>query len=322
MKNDDGTWFGGVLSVASTVLKGELMEVTYPSRDDRPATTAQVHVLDYGKGSAVIFLSGIAVSWFDWQDLTIELGETNRVVVFDRAGSGLSGPAPFREPSELDDEVYVLRQIMDQLGIERATLVGHAAAAMIAEAAARLMPARVEKLVLLDPACQQDQVVDNKRVKHPLDPRIPMPILLDLMTRNAKRVLLRSKTVARMASKLGSKMKRTPLQTASAHDERAVAKAIFKRDHVLLGLLREYAGYQGWMKALDRLRETTPLSTPLMIIAAEPNPAIMGTTWVDLLEKLANKLKRETTVRFVAVRGSHMLMRDEPVRLATLINWH
>lgn len=116
----------------------------------------QVHVRDTGRpnGSAVVLSSRLGGTWSDWDAVVALLAPHARVLVFDRPGTGGSGPA--LAPPTLAREVAVLDAVLDaghDAG-RRAVLVGHAVAALHVEAWARLRPSRVRGLVLVDPTPQ------------------------------------------------------------------------------------------------------------------------------------------------------------------------
>lgn len=98
-------------------------------------------------GAAVVMLHGYSDSWFSFSPLIPLLPENLRVIAVDMRGQGESGdvPASFRV-DELASDVVAL---MDQLGILRATVVGHSYGSLVAQAVFATAPSRVEKLVLM-----------------------------------------------------------------------------------------------------------------------------------------------------------------------------
>jgi len=105
----------------------------------------------------VILLHGFGASTFSWRDTILGLGERCRVVAFDRPGFGLTsrpmpgdweGDSPYSPTAQADLTVA----LMDELGMERAVVVGHSAGAGVAVLVAARHPERVSGLVLEDPA--------------------------------------------------------------------------------------------------------------------------------------------------------------------------
>ncbi|MEO8538354.1 MAG: alpha/beta hydrolase [bacterium] len=108
----------------------------------------QIHLVDRGSGPAIVLLHGFGGSTFSWRLVIDELAKRHRVAAFDFPGFGFSDRSP-----ELDfgHEAQARRVIavMDHLGIERATLIGHSMGGGIAQRAAAEFPERVERLVLV-----------------------------------------------------------------------------------------------------------------------------------------------------------------------------
>lgn len=328
----------------SSIRTGERYTVTYAPRGVNTAS-ASIHVVTAGpaNGPTVVILSGLAVAWFDWQDVVEALASTHRVLVIDRAGSGLSGPAPFSQGSTVADEVDVVRQIMDMFDIATATVAGHSMGGLVAEAFARTHPERCERVVLLDtsfedvpdPQWTQLPPLPGEEESEPLQPaetmlslrerlahvNVPLPALTELMTRQARSILTSSPMVARLVAAIRTHTKGTPLETAKRADELRVTRAVFTRKHILEGMVREYASYDAWISELDELREATRMPVPWIIIAAQGNPKFVADRWVRKLERLGDGLRAEnpgTPGIVKVIHASHMLMRDCPADVAAL----
>ncbi|MFL6203807.1 MAG: alpha/beta fold hydrolase [Acidimicrobiales bacterium] len=76
------------------------------------------------------------------------VGEGHTVVRYDRPGVGLSGRDLLDEDLTLDGEVAVLRAVIDELGVEKAALLGGSSGGCAAVAFAARFPERVERLLL------------------------------------------------------------------------------------------------------------------------------------------------------------------------------
>ena len=146
------------------------LEDTVPAReladDDSQFATVngiEVHYKDQGSGEdAIVLLHGFGASSFSWREVTTALSADGRVVAFDRPSAGLTqrlmpnewnpadyaGGSPYSPEAQADLTVALL----DELGIERAVLVGHSAGGSVAMLTALKYPERVEALVLVDPA--------------------------------------------------------------------------------------------------------------------------------------------------------------------------
>ena len=102
------------------------------------------------EGRTLVFIHGLGLNKYVWQWQLPVLEKTFRLISYDLWGHGLSAD-PIEEPS-LSVFVAQLNDLMDELGVGRATLVGFSLGGMIARRAAQDMPERVERLILLNTA--------------------------------------------------------------------------------------------------------------------------------------------------------------------------
>jgi pimeloyl-ACP methyl ester carboxylesterase len=107
----------------------------------------QLSYLDSGSGPVVLFIHGILGSHRDWAHLIDRIDDTQRVIVPDLFGHGQSAK-PVGDYS-LGSHAATIRDLLDRLGIERITLVGHSLGGGIAMQFYYLFPERVERLVLV-----------------------------------------------------------------------------------------------------------------------------------------------------------------------------
>ncbi len=112
----------------------------------------RLHLRDTGprEAPAVILLHGFGSSLHTWDAWAKLLEPQYRVVRFDIPGFGLTGPDPTGDYAD-DRSHAVLVALMDQLGIQRATLVGHSMGGRIAWSFAAKHPERMARLVLIAP---------------------------------------------------------------------------------------------------------------------------------------------------------------------------
>ncbi|MEC4673855.1 MAG: alpha/beta fold hydrolase, partial [Nitrospirota bacterium] len=90
----------------------------------------QIAYLDFGQGPPVILLHGFGGSMWHWEQQQSALGQTHRVLTVDLLGSGLSDkPQIAYSPGLL---VTMIEQFLDNLHIQRATLVGNSLGAGVA----------------------------------------------------------------------------------------------------------------------------------------------------------------------------------------------
>jgi len=104
-----------------------------------------VHYETIGRGQSVIFLHGWLGSWRYWVQTMEELAAGRRGYALDFWGFGDSDRA--RERYQLDDLVKQVEEFLEDLGIWRVSLIGHALGAAAAICFANLFPQRVERVM-------------------------------------------------------------------------------------------------------------------------------------------------------------------------------
>lgn len=118
----------------------------------------EVHYKMAGQGQPVmILLHGFGASTFSWNTVMPELAKRGTVIAYDRPAFGLTDrPMPGdwqgENPYSLSSQVSLLTGLMDQLGIEKAILIGHSAGGAVAVQTTLDHPDRVQALVLVDAA--------------------------------------------------------------------------------------------------------------------------------------------------------------------------
>ncbi|MEU4740393.1 alpha/beta hydrolase [Actinosynnema sp. NPDC023658] len=254
----------------------------------------RVHIRSSGRvdGPAVVLSSGLGGAWFDWDAVAALLPDAH-VLVFDRPGTGLSGPP--LAPATLAREVAVLDAVL--AGRPPAVLVGHSMAALHVEAWARLRPARVRGLVLVDP-----------------DPEVP----------GAGRPFDLSALVARCVLRLGLdpvvavqglRLRRWVMRgsTLGRRDPAspAAVRSVYGRPSVTRAVLDELASYPAQVGAVERLRAFRPLPpVPLTVLTAGRRVVPAHTALAAL----------SPAGRAVPVPGSrHMVPVDRPDAVALAV---
>jgi pimeloyl-ACP methyl ester carboxylesterase len=102
---------------------------------------------DSGSGQVLLFIHGLLGSRKHWAHLIDKLDEDFRVVVPDLFGHGQSAK-PMGDYS-LGAHAATIRDLLDRLGIDKVTVVGHSLGGGIALVFTYLFPERVEKIVLV-----------------------------------------------------------------------------------------------------------------------------------------------------------------------------
>jgi non-heme chloroperoxidase len=125
------------------------MDIPKPKSDFVNANGIRLHYLDCGgKGSTLVFLTGMGSSAYIFSGFAPRFADKFRVLILTRRGHGDSD---YPETGyDADTLVEDIRQFMDQLHVEKASLVGHSLAGVELTHFAATYPDRVEKLVYLD----------------------------------------------------------------------------------------------------------------------------------------------------------------------------
>jgi 2-hydroxymuconate-semialdehyde hydrolase len=118
------------------------------------AAGLRVHVVRHGAathGPAVplVLLHGLPTSSYLWHDVMRDLERAHPMVAPDLLGFGRSERPARRERYALEAQARLMLQVLDELGLERAVLVGHDLGGTIAVHMTALAPERVAGLVLL-----------------------------------------------------------------------------------------------------------------------------------------------------------------------------
>ncbi len=105
-----------------------------------------------GAGEPVIFVHGFPSSSHLWQDVVREMPGGHRLVVLDLLGFGRSDRPLFRDRGELSVVAHAgrVRELMVELRIDAACLVGHGMGGAVAQCFALTWPERVSRLCLVN----------------------------------------------------------------------------------------------------------------------------------------------------------------------------
>jgi pimeloyl-ACP methyl ester carboxylesterase len=110
-----------------------------------------LNVIELGTGDPpVVFIHGLSGSWQNWVENIPHFAQGHRVVAMDLPGFGHSEMPP--EQISIPGYGRVVGDLLDQLGIERAVVVGNSMGGFIAVELALQRPALVDRLVLVSSA--------------------------------------------------------------------------------------------------------------------------------------------------------------------------
>lgn len=124
------------------------------------AGDSALHICDSEEGEkVVVLLHGYLENMLVWENFVPLLYKSVRVVTLDIPGHGISEVKG--EIHSMDYLADTLAAVLDKLGIERATIVGHSMGGYVALAFAERHPNRIEAVVLLHSTPYADS--DEKR---------------------------------------------------------------------------------------------------------------------------------------------------------------
>ena len=99
---------------------------------------------------ALLLLHGFGSSLQAWDEWSLKLEQTYRVIRLDLPGFGLTGASPANDYSE-EKDLAILTHFTDKLGLEKFSVVGHSMGGKMAWSLAASQPERVQALVLMAP---------------------------------------------------------------------------------------------------------------------------------------------------------------------------
>lgn len=243
----------------------------------------RLHVRDSGSRSApaVILIHGFGASLQTWDAWAAGLDRDHRVIRFDLPGSGLSLPDPNDNYTDARS-IELLLALMDRLGVQRASIVGHSIGGRIAWFFAARHPERVDRLVLVAP-----DGFASSGFEYGKAPKVPA--FLGLMRYVMPKALLRMN-----------------LRPAYADPAQVTGALLDRYDD----LIRAPGARQA---LLDRMRQTV-LVDPRPLLAAIRAPTLLVWGARDAMIPLANSadyLKTISNSRLVSFPDSGHLPQEE-----------
>ena len=132
----------------------------------------RVHYRDEGAGPAVVLIHGFGGQTYQYRRLIPVLSRDHRVIAVDLKGFGYSE----RVEGGLSHsaQVAMLKQLLHELGIERATFVGHSMGGAVAQRFAATHPQMVDALVLAASASGDERFDRRMPPKFVLKPMMPV----------------------------------------------------------------------------------------------------------------------------------------------------
>jgi pimeloyl-ACP methyl ester carboxylesterase len=127
---------------------------------------ARIHVAMIGSGETLLLLHQTPRSWDEFRDVLPLLGQRYRAIAMDTVGFGDSDALPAGEDS-IESWAACAFDLLDELGVAKAALVGHHTGSAIAIEMAAARPERIRALVLSAPsyvdAARRAAMADKKK---------------------------------------------------------------------------------------------------------------------------------------------------------------
>ncbi|MEO1014841.1 MAG: alpha/beta hydrolase [Pseudomonadota bacterium] len=146
------------------------LEAQYMTPADRYINVggARVRVREEGPANApvMILLHGFIYSLETWDAWAASFSEDYRVIRFDLAGHGLTGPDP-QERYAPEERAAFIGDVMDAIDVERAIVAGNSLGGLAAWRFAAAAPDRVSALILLAPGAYPTNGVSDTPAEVP-----------------------------------------------------------------------------------------------------------------------------------------------------------
>jgi len=111
--------------------------------------STRIHVLEAGAGEPILFLHGGGGIGAEHIPVAAHLAKNFRVIMPDRPGHGLSDEFDYRNRDLRTANVAFVEELLDELGAQRAALIGNSYGGFMALSFALAHPERVSKLIHL-----------------------------------------------------------------------------------------------------------------------------------------------------------------------------
>ena len=113
-----------------------------------------LHYVDRGEGPPIVLVHGLMGQMRNFAPALVDrLAQSHRVVLIDRPGAGYSDPLP-PDANTIAAQATLIARLIERLGLDRPTVVGHSLGGTVALAVALDQPERVGTLALIAPAAR------------------------------------------------------------------------------------------------------------------------------------------------------------------------
>ena len=169
---------GGLSAAATIGAPGAPAPVRFGHAD--LATGIRIRYAEAGDpaGDPIIMLHGYSDSWYSFSPIMPLLESRYRLLSLDQRGHGASDqPASGYGLRDLAEDVVAF---MDEMKIERATIVGHSMGSLVAQQLGVIAPGRIDRLVLVGSGTDFAQMNDVKAFSdavHSLTDPVPLEFI-------------------------------------------------------------------------------------------------------------------------------------------------
>lgn len=132
---------------ASATANGDVLTISHGYADNKGV---KIHYAEVGEGPLIVMIHGFPDFWYSWRHQMDGLKDAYRVVAIDQRGYNLSDQPDGVENYDMNLLVSDVVAVVNHLGEEKATIVGHDWGGAVAWYVAALVPEVVDKLIILN----------------------------------------------------------------------------------------------------------------------------------------------------------------------------
>ncbi|MBL8814975.1 MAG: alpha/beta fold hydrolase [Planctomyces sp.] len=121
-----------------------------------------IHYLDEGTGPVLLMVHGNPTWSFAWRNLIKGLRDQYRIIAVDHLGCGFSEKPQDRSLYTLDLHIRRLMALVESLGLQKITLIGHDWGGAIGMGTAVRIPERFERFILMNTAAFRSSAIPRR----------------------------------------------------------------------------------------------------------------------------------------------------------------